>query len=43
MKLRKWLEKHGMTSIEIKPPFFEAEWRPQNEDQGGRVGFVPPR
>lgn len=33
MKLRKWLEKHEMRSLKIKPPFLEAEWKPQDADK----------
>ncbi len=33
MKFRKWLENWDMTSLQIKTPFLEAEWKPQDEDK----------
>ena len=33
MKWDKWLERWGMTSLKIKPPFLEMEWKPQDEDK----------
>ncbi len=33
MKWSRWLEKWGMTSLKIKPPFLEMEWAPQDEDR----------
>lgn len=33
MKWRKWLENWDMTSLRIKTPFLEAEWKPQDEDK----------
>ena len=33
MKWRKWLENWDMTSLRIRAPFLEMEWRPQDEDK----------
>jgi len=33
MKWRDWLEKWGMTSLKITPPFLEMEWQPQDADK----------
>jgi hypothetical protein len=33
MKWRKWLKKWGMTSLKVKTPFLDMEWRPRNEDK----------
>jgi hypothetical protein len=33
MKWRKWLENWGMTSLKIKTPFLDMEWKPQDEDK----------
>jgi hypothetical protein len=33
MKWRKWLENWGMTSLKIKTPFLEMDWKPQDEDK----------
>lgn len=33
MKWRKWLEEWDMTSLKIKTPFLDAEWKPQDEDK----------
>ncbi|WP_049535794.1 hypothetical protein [Vibrio harveyi] len=33
MKLSKWLENWDMTSLKIKAPFLEMEWKPQDEDK----------
>jgi len=33
MKWRKWLEKWDMTSLKIKTPFLDMEWKPQDEDK----------
>ena len=33
MKWSKWLEKWDMTSLKIKTPFLEMDWKPQNEDR----------
>lgn len=33
MKWKKWLKKWDMTSLKIKPPFLEMEWKPKNEDK----------
>ncbi len=33
MKWRDWLEEWGMTSLKIKTPFLETEWKPQDEDK----------
>ena len=33
MKWEKWLEKWDMTSLKIKTPFLDMEWKPQNEDK----------
>ncbi|CAB5508196.1 hypothetical protein [uncultured Gammaproteobacteria bacterium] len=33
MKWSKWLEKWGMTSLKIKTPFLDMEWKPQDEDK----------
>ena len=33
MKWRKWLENWDMTSLRIKAPFLEMEWKPQDEDK----------
>jgi hypothetical protein len=33
MKWSKWLEKWDMTSLQIKTPFLEMEWKPQDEDK----------
>lgn len=33
MKLSKWLENWDMTSLKIKAPFLETEWKPQDEDK----------
>jgi len=33
MKWRKWLEQWDMTSLKIKTPFLDMEWKPQDEDK----------
>lgn len=33
MKWGKWLENWDMTSLKIKAPFLEMEWKPQDEDK----------
>ena len=33
MKWSKWLENWDMTSLRIKAPFLDAEWKPQDEDK----------
>ena len=33
MKWRKWLENWDMTSLRIKTPFLDMEWKPQDEDK----------
>ncbi|GAB6275195.1 MAG: hypothetical protein STSR0004_20600 [Peptococcaceae bacterium] len=33
MKWRKWLENWDMTSLKIKTPFLDMEWKPQDEDK----------
>ena len=33
MKWKEWLEKWSMTSLKIKTPFLEADWRPKDEDK----------
>ena len=33
MKWNKWLEQWGMTSLRIKAPFLDMEWRPQDSDK----------
>jgi len=33
MKWGKWLEQWDMTSLKIKTPFLEMEWKPQDEDK----------
>ena len=33
MKLKKWLENWDMTSLKIKPPILEMEWKPQEADK----------
>lgn len=33
MKWRKWLENWDMTSLKIKAPFLDMEWKPQDEDK----------
>ncbi len=33
MKWRKWLENWDMTSLRIKAPFLDMEWKPQDEDK----------
>ena len=33
MKWRKWLEKWDMSSLKIKTPFLDMEWKPQDEDK----------
>lgn len=33
MKWGKWLENWDMTSLKIKAPFLDMEWRPQDEDK----------
>ncbi len=33
MKWRKWLEQWDMTSLKVKMPFLEMEWKPQDEDK----------
>ena len=33
MKLKKWLENWGMTSLKIKTPFLEMDWAPQEADK----------
>ncbi len=33
MKWQKWLENWDMTSLKIKAPFLEMEWKPQDEDK----------
>lgn len=33
MKLSEWLDSWGMTSLKIKTPFLDAEWKPQEQDK----------
>ncbi|CAH0535394.1 hypothetical protein VST7929_02967 [Vibrio stylophorae] len=33
MKWSKWLEEWDMTSLKIKTPFLDMEWKPQDEDR----------
>lgn len=33
MKWSKWLENWDMTTLKIKAPFLEMEWKPQDEDK----------
>jgi hypothetical protein len=33
MKWKKWLEQWDMTSLKIKTPFLEMEWKPKDEDK----------
>ena len=33
MKWKKWLENWDMTSLKVKAPFLESEWKPQDEDK----------
>ena len=33
MKWSKWLEKWDMTSLKVKTPFLDMEWKPQDEDR----------
>lgn len=33
MKWSEWLENWSMTSLRIKPPFLDMEWKPQDEDK----------
>jgi len=33
MKWSKWLEQWDMTSLKIKTPFLDMEWKPQDEDR----------
>lgn len=33
MKWGKWLEQWDMTSLKIKTPFLDMEWKPQDEDK----------
>ncbi len=33
MKWEKWLENWDMTSLKIKTPFLDMEWKPQDEDK----------
>lgn len=33
MKWKKWLEKWDMTSLKVKSPFLDMEWKPQDEDK----------
>jgi hypothetical protein len=33
MKWSKWLEQWDMTSLKIKAPFLDMEWKPQDEDK----------
>lgn len=33
MKWGKWLEQWDMTSLKIKTPFLEMDWKPQDEDK----------
>lgn len=33
MKWSKWLERWDMTSLKIKTPFLDMEWKPQDEDK----------
>ena len=33
MKWGKWLENWDMTSLKIKIPFLDMEWKPQDEDK----------
>ncbi|MDP8240668.1 MAG: hypothetical protein P9X24_16390 [Candidatus Hatepunaea meridiana] len=33
MKWKKWLENWDMTSLKIKTPFLDMEWKPQDEDK----------
>jgi hypothetical protein len=33
MKWSKWLEQWDMTSLKLKTPFLDMEWKPQDEDK----------
>jgi hypothetical protein len=33
MKWKRWLENWNMTSLKVKTPFLESEWKPQDEDK----------
>lgn len=33
MKWRKWIENWDMTSLKIRAPFLDMEWKPQDEDK----------
>jgi hypothetical protein len=33
MKWSEWLKKWGMTSLKLKTPFLDMEWKPQDEDK----------
>ncbi len=33
MKWKDWLENWGMTSLKIKAPFLDVEWKPRDEDK----------
>ena len=33
MKWSKWIEQWDMTSLKIKTPFLDMEWKPQDEDK----------
>ncbi|MBI4311792.1 MAG: hypothetical protein HY681_08420 [Chloroflexi bacterium] len=33
MKWKEWLERRGMTSLRITPPFLEMEWAPKDQDK----------
>ena len=33
MKWKDWLENWGMTSLKIKAPFLDMEWKPRDEDK----------
>ena len=33
MKWRKWLENWDMTKLNIKTPFLDMEWAPQEKDK----------
>lgn len=39
MKWEKWLEQWDMTSLKIKTPFLDMEWKPQDEDKAAAWGL----
>ncbi len=39
MKWSKWLQQWDMTSLKIKTPFLDMEWKPQDEDKVAALEF----